>query len=406
MTGYRRFLSRCLTSLTLLPLIVACSPNPSATTAVPSVFVSPVRNETGTVERVLFGQIRPRVEADLSFRVGGKITDRLVELGQVVRSGQELARLDQVDYQLAVRAAEEQQRAAEVDAVQAASDAARFKRLLVDGSVGVADAERQQARADAADARLKQAQKQTLLVRNREAYTVLTAPFDGVVTALRFEVGQMVDDRAPVLSVARPSELEVVVDIPESLVPGLKRWQASVLVGDAITSVNAQALPLRLRELAPSANAVTRTTRARYALTVPTESSAWRMNMTAEVRLQQTGFQSGAELPLGALLVTQSVGGNETATRESASAQPTGPAVWLVDADTGKLSRQPVKLLSQTTDHIRVAGLADGALVVTVGAHKLDEGMKVQAVRRPLPTVQSASPSAAVPVVTSTMVPR
>lgn len=406
MIGYRRLLSRCMTSLTLLFLIVACSPNPSVTTAVPSVFVSPVRNETGTVERVLFGQIRPRVEADLSFRVGGKITDRMVELGQAVRSGQELARLDLVDYQLAVRAAEDQQRAAEVDAVQAASDATRFKRLLADGSVGAADAERQQARADVADARLKQAQKQTLLARNREAYAVLTAPFDGVVTALRFEVGQMVDDRAPVLSIARHSELEVLVDIPESLVPGLTRWQASARVGDAITSENAQPLPLRLRELAPRADSVMRTTRARYALTVPTDSSTWRMNMTAEVRLQQRGLQSWAELPLGALLVTQSGGSNETATHETASARSTGPAVWLVDNDTGKLSRQPVKLLSQTTDNIRVAGLADGVLVVTVGAHKLDEGMKVQAVRRPLPTVQSASPSAAASVATSTVVPR
>lgn len=200
--------------LSLAAMLAACSPKPAAPPLVPAVFVTPVRNDNGAAQRVLAGSVRPRVEADLSFRTGGKVTARGVELGQTVRVGQALARIDPADYQLAVQAADEQQRAAEVDAVQAASDAARFKRLLADGSVGAADAERQQARADAAAARLTQAQKQAELARNRAGYAVLTAPFDGVVTALRFEVGQMVDDKQPVLSLARPGELEVLVTCP------------------------------------------------------------------------------------------------------------------------------------------------------------------------------------------------
>jgi membrane fusion protein, multidrug efflux system len=368
-----------LALLTGAALLAACSPPPAPAPVVPSVFVSPVRNDSGAMQRVLSGSVRPRVEAELSFRTGGKVTARLVELGQAVRAGQALARLDPADYQLAVQAADEQQRAAEVDAVQAASDAARFKRLLADGSVGAADAERQQARADAAAARLTQAQKQAELARNRAAYAVLAAPFDGVVTAVRFEVGQLVDDRQPVLSLARPGELEVVVDVPEPLVAGLKGWQASVLPGEVPGTAQGRPLPLplplRLRELAPSANPATRTTRARYALAAPGEGTAWRMGMTAEVRLQRSGVQAGAELPLGALLVTQ--------------AATAGPAVWLVDAGTGALKRQPVQLLSQTTDHVRVGGLADGALVVSVGAQKLDAGMKVQPVQRPLVAAQA-----------------
>ena len=365
-----------LALLTGAALLAACSPPPAPAPVVPSVFVSPVRNDNGATQRVLSGSVRPRVEAELSFRTGGKVTARLVELGQAVRAGQALARLDPADYQLAVQAADEQQRAAEVDAVQAASDAARFKRLLADGSVGAADAERQQARADAAAARLTQAQKQAELARNRAAYAVLTAPFDGVVTAVRFEVGQLVDDRQPVLSLARPGELEVVVDVPEPLVAGLKGWQASVLPGEGAGTAQGRPLPLRLRELAPAANPATRTTRARYALAAPGEGTAWRMGMTAEVRLQRPGVQAGAELPLGALLVTQ--------------AATAGPAVWLVDAGTGALKRQPVQLLSQTTDHVRVGGLADGALVVSVGAQKLDAGLKVQPVQRPLVAAQAA----------------
>ncbi len=392
--------------LVLAALLAACAPKSAAPPVVPSVFVSPVRNDNGAVQRVLFGSVRPRVEADLSFRTGGKVTARLVELGQNVRAGQALARIDPADYELAVQAATEQQRAAEVDAVQAASDAARFKRLLSDGSVGAADAERQQARADAAAARLAQAQKQFELARNRAGYAVLTAPFDGTVTALRFEVGQVVDDKQSVLSLARPGELEVVVDVPESLVTGLKAWQASVLLGGPTDAPAAKPvsvpLPvlLRLRELAPSANAATRTSRARYALATPGDGAPLRMGMTAEVRLQQAGRASGAELPLGALLVTAAADSTPGATEPAAA---NSPAVWLVDAKSGVLQRQPVQLLSQSTDHVRVAGLADGALVVTVGAQKLDAGLKVRPVQRPLAGMWKPSAMPATSTSTSTV---
>jgi RND family efflux transporter MFP subunit len=269
---------------------------------VPSVFVSPVRNDSGSEQRVLSGSLLPRVEAELAFRTGGKVTARLVDLGQSVRAGQSLARIDSTDYQLAVQAAADQQRAAEVDAVQAASDAARFKRLLADGSVGAADAERQQARADAAAALLAQALKQSELARNRASYAVLTAPFDGVVTSVRFETGQMIDDSQPVLSLAQPGELEVQVDIPESMITGLKTWQASMRLGET----SDEPVPLQLRELSPSATAATRTFRARYALAAPAPAprTDLRMGMTAEVRLQQPGRMAGAELPISALLVS------------------------------------------------------------------------------------------------------
>jgi RND family efflux transporter MFP subunit len=351
-----------------------------------SVYVSPVRNDSGATQRVLFGSVRPRVEAELSFRTAGEVTQRLVELGQSVRAGQALARIDPADYQLAVQAAAEQQRAAEVEAVQAASDAARFKRLLADGSVGAADAERQQARADAAAARLIQAQKQLELARNRAGYAVLTAPFDGVVTALRFERGQMVNDSQPVLSLARPGELELEVDVPESLVAGLTAWQASAVLGTPAEASSDKPVPLRLRELAPSANTATRTTRARYALASSADGAQLRMGMTAEVRLQQGGRVSGAELPLSALLVTTKGDG---ASGDSADPSNLGPSVWLVDTNTGALKRQSVRLVSQTSDQVRVSGLADGALVVTVGAQKLDAGLKVQAVQRPLAALSS-----------------
>jgi len=150
-----------------------------------------------------------------------------------------LARLDPADVQLGVDVAAEQLRAADVDATQAASDAARFKRLLADGSVGAADQERQQARADAAAARRSQAQRQLDLQRNRAGYAVLTAPFDGVITALRFETGQNVAEGQAMMTLARPGELEVVVDVPEALAPTLREHKASAQVVELAAPVKA-----------------------------------------------------------------------------------------------------------------------------------------------------------------------
>ncbi len=356
-----------LVMLPLLVMLAGCVREAPPAPPLPAVFVSTVRNDNGAAMRLLSGSVRPRVESELAFRTGGKVVARQVDIGQSVRAGQVLARLDPADLQLGVDVAVEQLRAAEVDATQAASDAARFKRLLADGSVGAADQERQQARADAAAARRTQAQWQLDLQRNRAGYALLTAPFDGVVIALRFETGQTVAEGQAVLTIARPGELEVVVDVPEALAPTLREHKATAQVAGLAAPVT-----LKLRELAPAAAAQTRTFRARFAIVAP--PSGLRMGSTAELRLTRDGAQPSAELPLSALL---QAGG--------------APGMWLVDEKTGTLKRQPVQLVSQTTDLVRVAGLIDGALVVSVGAQKLDAGLPVRVVRRPLEATARAN---------------
>lgn len=363
--------------------LAGCAPAVAPPAVVPAVFVTPVLNDGGALERVLPASLRPRIEAELSWRVGGTVTERAVSLGQTVRAGQRLARLDAADYQLALESAMAQQRAAAVDAAQAASDAARFLRLRADGSAGAADAERQQARADAATARLAQAERAVALARNRVAYAELKAPFDGVVTALRFETGQAVGENQPVLGLARPGTLELQVDVPEALAADLSRWQASARVAGTQGIVE---LPLRLRELAPSAAGTSRTFRARYALagSPPGEAlrQGLRMGMTAELHLRQPGTQRGAALPPSALLATPTA--PPAGQREPADATAPGATVWLVDPASGALQRTAVQLLSQGTDQVRVAGLPDGALVVSVGAQNLDAGLRVRPVARPL----------------------
>jgi hypothetical protein len=107
-----------------------------------------------------------------------------------------------------------------------------------------------------------------------------------------------------------------------------------------------------------------------------------RLGSTVEVRLSRGGSADATTLPLSAVLATQQ-----------------RPTVWVVDASAGRLVSTPVEVLSQTTETLRVRGLADGALVVSVGAQKLDAGLAVRPVARPLdvplPTVATAGSNAA-----------
>ena len=345
-------------------LMTACSDPPAPAAKVKPVFVTTVTEAVSSQTRSFTSIVRARVETDLGFRTGGKVVDRLVEVGDVVKAGQALARLDPADYQLAVSAAADQVQAASVDAQQAASDEARLRRLLADGSVGSADHERQKARADAAAARLEQARRQLDLARNRKGYTTLAAPYAGVITAMRFERGQVVPEGQPVLSLARDGEREIVADLPEewvgrvrTLVATATRWQ------DTKSS-----LRLVLRELSPVASAQGRTFRVRYAA-------------APESRAQVAALPLGSTMQLN--LSTQSDGPTAAVLPVTALVKASGSAgVWVLDGKGSGLAFKPVQVVHMDDASVQVTGLATGSRVVSVGAQKLDAGITVRAIER------------------------
>jgi len=308
--------------------------------------------------------VRARVETELGLRTGGKVVERLVEVGDSVKAGQVLARLDPADYQLAVKAAADQMQAASVDAQQAASDEARFRRLLADGSVGAADHERQKARADAAAARLDQAKRQLELARNREAYATLVAPYAGVVTTLRFERGQVVAEGQPVLSLARDGEREIVAELPEDWVG---RARSLVATATPWNDPKSQ-VRLVLRELSPQASVQGRTYRARYSAAPDSRASMDALPLGSTMQLTLSGPQAGPAatvLPVSALV------------------KGSGPAgVWTVNARGSGLVFTPVQVVSIDDATVQVTGLTTGSKVVSVGAQKLDAGTAVRTIER------------------------
>jgi len=359
------FPSLALVSLTAISLLLtACNEPPAPATVVKTVFVTTVTPTTATQARTFTSVVRARVETELGFRAAGKVVERLVEVGDSVKTGQTVARLDPADYQLAVKAAADQAQAASVEAQQAASDEARLRRLLADGSVGAADHERQKARADAASARLDQARRQLALARNREAYTALVAPYAGVVTALRFERGQIVAEGQPVLSLARDGERELVAELPEDWV-----GRARALVAEAAPWNDPKAqVRLVLRELSPQASTPGQTYRARYAAAPESRVAVAALPLGSTMQLTLSGPQTGpatAVLPVSALV------------------KGSGPAgVWILNAKGSGLVFTPVQVVSIDDATVQVAGLVAGSRVVSVGAQKLDAGMTVRGIER------------------------
>jgi len=317
------------------------------------VQVAEVRLAPAKQAHAFTGVVRARREADIAFRTGGRITMRLVEIGQHVTAGQPLARLDEADLALSVRAAEADLSAAEAQSRQAAADAARSKTLLAAGHVAVAYDDQRVATARSAAEKVAAARANLDLARRRLDYAQLRAPNDGVVTALLAEAGQVVAEGQGVLRIANPEERELVVQIPETAVAGLAAAGAEA----RFWARPGEALPARLRELAPQAEAALRTYTARFSL--PTAPDWVALGMTGTVRTE-TATATVATLPLSAL-----------------HDRGQGPMVWRVERD--RLAAVPVEIVSlgEVTAVLRGA-LADGDQVVALGPQVLDPASRVR----------------------------
>ena len=200
----------------------------------PKHWFGPVRSEivTGGASAdsaTYTAEIRSRYETDLSFQVAGKLVNRAVDVGATVKKGQLLAQLDQTDQQLGVDAARGAVPAAQSDLDRSRSEEARFRDLLERGLTTRAQYQAQQTAVRSAEAKLSQATAELRLAQQRLGYTTLRAGEDGVVTRVMVEVGTVVAAGQRALSIARPSELEAVFDVPDGRIGEVKAG-SSVLI--------------------------------------------------------------------------------------------------------------------------------------------------------------------------------
>ena len=307
-----------------------------------------------TSPRVAYtGVVRARVEADLGFRVPGKIVERLVDPGQSVRRGQPLMRIDATDLALASSAADQRLRSAEADAVRAAADEKRFAVLVQTSAVSRATYDNALAAQRSTAANLEAARAAAQQAANEKSYALLVADADGLVTDVLAQPGQVVEAGTPVVKLARNGAREALVSVPETALGSLSKTGVARVYGAAAPA------PVTLREVAGSADPLTRTFAARFVLEGAGGSAP--LGATVTVELAPGGTRTIA-VPLAAL----HDGGN-------------GPGVWVI-GPSGQVSFRRVDVLSLGEEQ---ATLADGALrpgerLVALGAQLLQEGERVR----------------------------
>lgn len=346
--------------------LAGCGKKPEPAPEVRPVRLMQLSQHGGKTAFEFSGDVRPRVESRLGFRVGGKIAARLVDVGAAVRKGQPLARLDPTDLSLAEAGSRAQYEAARTDRDLAAADLKRYNDLFAKGFISAAEQNRRKATYEAAESRLRQAEAGLRSQSNQTAYAVLNADADGVVTAIDAEVGQVVTPGQPVVRVAQTAEKEVAIGLPEDQVDQLR--------GITDVTIHTWAEPQRsllgrVREIAAAADPVTRTYATR--VTIPNPPADLKLGMTAVVTFVRNGATPAIRVPLTALLQEQ--GRNQ---------------VWVFDAAAGTVKPVPVTLGEAIGNEVEVRqGLAPGQTIVTAGVHLLRPGQKV----RPLQTVAPAS---------------
>lgn len=352
----RAAVSVCLVPLTVL-LVAGCAKEQQVVEV-----VRPVRTMTVAAERAdllaeFSGEVRPRYESRLGFRVGGKILRRLVDVGAQVKKGQLLAQLDPQDLKLAEAAARSTVRAAVSQYELAKADLARYRDLRAKNFISQAELDRRQAAHDSALAQLNAVRAQSGIQDNQAEYAALRADADGVITAVEAEAGQVVSAGQTVVRLAQTAEKEIAIGVPEDKVEAVR---AAKRVEVSLWAAPGRASAGRIREIAPAADPATRTYAVRVAVADPPAGIRW--GMTAKVRFSAQTPAPLIRVPLSALLRE----GEQT-------------VVWVFDPKSSTVQSAPVTIAGPNGNDALVSnGLAPGQVVVTAGAHLLQQGHKVK----------------------------
>ncbi len=356
----------CHATLIVAGLVAGCSREaPPVNAARPVVVESPQpQGGAGGVE-AFPGSVHARTEADLSFRVPGKIAERRVDLGARVTRGALLAVLDPEDAQLNLDTARAALKAAEADAWLAQEEERRYTDLKARGHVGQSAVDSRVNTTKLAQARLSQARSQLNLAQNQSRYTRLTADAAGVVTQIMAEPGNVVTAGQPVVRVAADGEREVHIDVPEG---GIQALAKAKQIAVEIYSQPGKHYVGRLREINPQADPATRTHDAR--ITVVDADAAVQLGASATVMTLDAGDGKTFRLPATAL----------------GAADKDHAVVWTVLAGANGVTTVksvPVQVVQYLDGVVIVAGaITPQDRLVTAGVHRLVEGMAVQPIDR------------------------
>jgi RND family efflux transporter MFP subunit len=303
------------------------------------------------------GEVRPRYESSLSFRVAGKIATRLVNVGDTVKAGQVLARLDPKDLSLSEASSRAVASAQDAQLEVEKADLDRYKKLLDAGFIGGSEYERQLTKFKAAKAQAYSMHAQARVATNQTGYAELRADHDGTIVSIYGEAGQVVAAGQIVATLAQAGDREIAANVPEDQVRRIRVGQAAVV---RLWSAGGKPYDGVVRELSSSADAATRTYAVR--VTLPKTAEDVRLGMTASVAFAVDGVPDMIHVPL-------------TAMTEQAGV----PGVWVVEPAASTVSFHGVVSTGIVGNQVLIGGgLNPGDVVVTAGAPLLRAGQRVK----------------------------
>jgi len=328
----------------------------------PAAEIRPVR--TVTVEELpggetvtLTGRIEAQEEVRLAFRVGQRMTERRVNVGDRVESGQLVARLESTTLQNAVQAARAHVTSAQAAAVDARLEFDRQRTLLERGVAPRARFDTAQKRRDSTAAQVDAAQAELATAREQLTFAELIADSPGVVTAVGAEPGEVVTAGQMIVRVARKGGRDAVFDAPARVKDALGGLDPEVEV--VLTSNPAARTAGRIREVSPQADPVTRTFQVKVGLADPPEAMRLGSTVTGSIHL---GLAPGIRIPASALTSSQGA-----------------PAVFVYDPTSSTVSLRNVEVASFGLAEVELAsGLVADDVVVTAGVQTLRPGQQVR----------------------------
>jgi len=350
------FMSRIAAAALLAAMAAGCNkPTPPAEAARPVRTVTVEHLAEGEIVS-LTGHVRTKDEVSLAFRLDGRMIERPVNVGDVLKAGQVVARLDPQIQDNALRTAEANLASLKAVLTQARLTFTRQQELLKDGWTPRSVFDEAQQKLLTVQAQIDAAQAQVRIAQEQQSYTVLYADGPGAVTAKGAEPGEVVRAGQMIVQLARQGGRDAVFDAPEQLMrTGPRDPRVEIVLNDD-PSVKAVG---RVREVAPQADAATRT----YQIKVGIENAPEAMPLGATVTGSiQLSAPPGVEVPASAL--TEADG---------------RPAVWVVDPQSHVVSLRSVEVLRHDSGSVVISqGLETGEVVVTAGAQTLRPGQKVR----------------------------
>lgn len=335
--------------------LAACQKEEKAvTTPIRPVRTVTVEMQQGGERLSLTGEIQPRYEADIGFRVNGKVLERPVDVGSEVRKGDLLARLDPQQYRQDLEVAKSEVAAAEAEVTRSEAQEYRQRELLKNGHTTRVQYDQALKTFKTAQAQLDAARAKQIQASENLGYTDLKADYDGVITAVGANAGQVVSSGQMVVRLARPEEREAVFNIAEGAFknpPKDPSVEVELVSNPDIKTVG------KVRYLSPQADPATRTYTVRVSLPDAPPQMRLGANVIGSVTLDQ---RQTVMVPGSALF------------------QKDGkPAVWLVEKDN-TVQLKPITVERYQGDSVVVGnGLSEGDVVVTAGVQKLLPGQKV-----------------------------